>query len=169
MEAPVRRKKSELRLVLWVVGALFFGILVWGTSMYLLRRNIGGTVMLLIRERERVKGLESWVRWAEEERITYDAAVRRGKKVFRRPVIWEIHIPDPAANIAYYMGDPSRQVDWLHPDKVKPSGGHGKDGKTYRIVGAIRGVVPGAKVIGRGRKTVTEQPARVTLEYLGYQ
>jgi len=154
-QAPVP-KRNDKRIVLWVIGAFILSIVVWGSSMWLLRMNIGRTLMLLLQERERVKSLETWTRKARQYGIDYDKAMASPQAAVGKPVAWTIHIPDAEnPRQSYYNEDLSRRVQWTNPDKVKPSHGSGRQGRSFPIVAIIRDVDPATKII--------------QLEYLGYE
>lgn len=139
-------KNPDKAVILWVVGAFLFGIVAWGGSMWVLKKNLFRTVNLLMIERERIKSLEAWVKRANELQITYDQAAANSKEVVGKPVVWEVRIASGTL-AATYQGDPARPVLWTNPGKVEPGKG--------KTVGVIRGV---------------ERPkTSITLEYLGYQ
>lgn len=151
METPAPRRRTDLRVVLWVAGAVVFGLLAWGMSMYWLKRNLSPTVDLLMRERERVKRLEAWVRRAREHKLTFETVLRDPAAALGKPVVWEVRVPTPET--ASYRGDPAKPVRWTDPAQVQPSDGKGPDGLDFRIVGVVRS---------------TGAAGAVVLEYLGY-
>lgn len=165
------RPKLERRVVLWVVGAFALGILAWGTSMYALKRNLLRTVDLLMREREREKSLEAWIKRAKDLHVSYEDALFNPEQAVGKPVLWEIRVVDSSGTLSYVDEDFNKPVRWTNPDALAKGLGHGggMGGRDFPVVAVIRGVVAPDSVRRAMGKPDSQRPYGVSLEYLGYQ
>ena len=152
MDTP-RKRNSDKKLILLVLGFLFGSVLIWGLSMWMLKVNIRRTVMLIIVDRERLKSLEPWIYQAQRHPLSYQDAALHLDAAVGKAVVWEIHIPTGAGGPAYAEADASKVVHWVNPEKVELRDGHGSDGRTFTVVAVVK----------------SADESGVSLQFLGFQ
>ena len=121
MKPKVSGPQNPRNVVLWVTGSLVLGLLTWGGSMWVVKKNMFRIVDLLMLEREREKGMEAWVKRATDLHLSYEFVLAHPLESVGKPVVWDIK---------------DKQISWTNPKKVAP--GHSK------LLGVVRGVAPGS-------------------------
>jgi hypothetical protein len=130
----LRRDPARARQEAFALTAIFAGsFLVWGLSMWVLKKNLKGPVLQIVMDTARQHAIGPWVKRAKEQPISYEAVVSSGP-LAGRPVLWiVVGIGDSGA---LYEGDPKRPIEWTNPldartDPLQQSG------RPYQVVAVI--------------------------------
>jgi len=107
------------------LGAIFVGaILLWGTSMWALRKSLTGPLLQIFAIEADVKSMEPYLRRARAEPLSYETAVST-RGALGKPILWTVLAKD--SKTALIQGATDQPLLWSNPalvqdDLLRPEG-----------------------------------------------
>jgi hypothetical protein len=131
---------EKARRETFALAAVFTGsLLVWGMSMWVLKKSLKGPILQIVNDTARINSLDPWVQRANRHPVGYAEAAAPGSSASGRPVVWNVTGRTDAE--AWFEGDPKRPIQWSNPSEVRTDPLQ-QAGRPYVVVAVIEKTGP---------------------------